>query len=381
MGMCHQESWNLDDAERCFRKALQIEPEKKQAKNAMNNIGLVYVNRCLPSKAIEWIDKALAIDPEFREARENKGLACLMLKDWREGWKNWAYSLAGQFRREIIYGDETRWDGSKGKTVIAYGEQGLGDEISFSSCIPDLIRDSKKVIIDCDKKLAGLFKRSFPEADVYGTRFKNEVKFAQDYGVDHRVAFGDLPRFYRNASSEFPGKPYLVADPERRIQWKALLDSLGPEPKIGIAFTGGLLSTGYKKRSLSLEAFLPILKEKAHFVSLQYKEVPDYAEFERMYGIKIHHWPRAVETKDYDDTAALVAELDCVISVTTAVIHLAGALGVPALVLTPSKPRWFYGLEGDSVPWYSSVKLFRQQGQDWQSVIEKVAHCRQQPTT
>lgn len=370
MGMCHQETWNLDDAERCFLKSLALEKDNKAA---LNNLALVYVNRCQPRKALEWSEKALKIDSSMNDALDNKALACLMLRQWKEGWDCWKASLGGSHRREIVYGKETRWDGSKDKTVVVYGEQGLGDEIVFSSIIPDLIRDSKKVILDCDRRLEGIFKRSFPEADVYGTRFQKEVTWPAKYQIDHRSSVADLTRFYRNTDESFPGKPWLKPDPERCIQWKALLDSLGEGKKVGISFTGGLLSTGYKKRSVTLEAMLPILKQKAHFVSLQYKEVPDYAEFERMYGVKVHHWKRAVQSDDYDDTAALVSQLDLVITVTTAVVHLSGALGVPCWVLTPSKPRWFYCLEGDSMPWYSSVRLFRQKGLNWNEVINQAA--------
>lgn len=125
-----------------------------------------------------------------------------------------------------------------------------------------------------------------------------------------------------------------------------------------------MLSTGKKKRSLSLEDFAPILKAiPATWVSLQYRDGREEIKaFEDKHGIRIHDWPRATQTKDYDDTAALVAELDLVISVTTAVVHLSGAIGKECWCLAPSKPRWFYGLEGE-LPWYKSVKMFRQKAE------------------
>src|SRR5690606_3945194 len=108
-------------------------------------------------------------------------------------------------RRERVYGEEERWDGSKGKVVVAYGEQGIGDEISFASCIPDFVRDCKEAVIECDSRLEGLFKRSFPEAHVYGTRFREIIDWADKHKVEGRVSFATLPKFYRNRTEHFPG--------------------------------------------------------------------------------------------------------------------------------------------------------------------------------
>lgn len=374
LGRSYMECNQLDEAERCFKRALKLEPQDGVA---MSNLGLVHLNRCESKAAIDWSQKAITITPEFRAARHNLGLAYLMEQNWGPGWDNFESSVGyNADRKERIYGEEVRWDGDKGKTVIAFGEQGLGDEISFASCLPDFIRDCKEAVIECDSRLQGLFQRSFPSASVYGTRFVEVIDWANRHRLQGRVAFGSLPKFYRRATEDFPGQPYLVADPQRRIQWRALLDSLGTKKKIGISWQGGLNKTGKSRRSINLESLLPVLRQDATFVSLQYKNAAeDVKVIEEMYGIKIHHWPQCVEAKDYDETAALVAELDMVISVTTAVIHLSGALGIPCLVLTPKSPRWFYGLNGDSLPWYKSVHLIRQKrAGDWLDPINEAAY-------
>jgi ADP-heptose:LPS heptosyltransferase len=211
---------------------------------------------------------------------------------------------------------------------------------------------------------------------VYGTRFKDVIDWADKHEVEGRIAFGSLPKMYRNKDEDFSGEPYLVADPERRIQWRALLDSLGDKPKIGLSWQGGTVKTGRLRRSVSLESLSPVLRQEATFISLQYKNAAEEIEqMEEMYGIKVHHWPRAVEAKDYDETAALVAELDMVISVTTAVIHLAGGLGVPCTVLVPKHPMWRYGLTEETMPWYKSVKMIRQKkAADWLDPINEAAY-------
>src|SRR5678815_2207030 len=152
-----------------------------------------------------------------------------------------------------------------------------------------------------------------------------------------RDSIGTLAYHRRQHTQDFPGIPYLKADPERRIQWRALLDSL-PGKKVGLAWVGGSRGTFRTRRSLSLEALLPILKvDGVSWVSLQYMDpTEEIAEMEAAHGIKIHHWPRAAESQDYDDQAALVAELDLVITVCTAVVHLSGSLGKECWVLAVS---------------------------------------------
>ncbi|MGH9928204.1 MAG: hypothetical protein ACREA9_03140, partial [Pyrinomonadaceae bacterium] len=250
-----------------------------------------------------------------------------------------------------------------GINLYIRGEQGIGDELSFASILPEIVPQMKSVTLDCDEKLGGLFKRSFPTVEIHATRkSKNEKKdWLAGRKFDAHCLIGTLAWYRRQSTQSFPGTAYLVADPQRRVQWRALLDTL-PGKRVGIAWTGGSKGTFKTRRSLDLEALLPILKTLGvSWVSLQYQDpTDDILEFEAKHGIKIHHWPRAAESQDYDDQAALVAELDLVISVCTAIVHLSGALGTPCWVLVPSKPRWFCGLFKDRSPWYSSVEMFRQ---------------------
>jgi tetratricopeptide (TPR) repeat protein len=362
--------WQLEHAEDAFRMALQL-ARGKEMKSPLANMGLVKLLRGRPEEAMELCHKALYYQRDDIDVAYNLGTAHLMKREWEIGWKLYETALGvHESRRERIYNDpdEGRWNGDKDKTVVAYGEQGIGDEISFASCLPDLIKDSKKVVIDCDHRLEGLFKRSFPEADVYGTRFR-VAEWAQNYKFDGRVAFGSLPKFYRKKEEDFPGTPYLVADPERRTQWKALLEKL-PGKKIGLAWNGGLPMNGKVHRSVTLEDLLPILKTDHSFISLEYRDpTKELEKFHVEHGIKIHEWGRATRTLDYDDTAALIAELDLVICVTTATLHTAGALGVPCWVMVPKNPSWQFP-EGE-MPWYRSVRMFRKQA-SWSGVVHQM---------
>lgn len=346
-----------EDAERWLRKALKRDPANAEA---MSNMAVLMMRESRPQEARQWAEKALSTpglsEDGTRAARENRGYACLALQDWGPGWEGYE-AMIGRKWRPNLYPDLPYWNGEKGKRILVSGEQGLGDEISFASILPDAMKDNE-IVLDCDARLAGLFARSFPSLEVHGDRFDKSASWR--HGFDAHCLIGTLGKHYRSAG-EFPGVPFLVADPERRLQWRALLDKL-PGRKIGIAWTGGLPSTFRSRRSLALEQLLPILRTPdVSWISLQYLDPTDEIEaFTERHGIAIKHWARAGEAYNYDETAALVAELDLIICVTTSVVHLAGALGVPCWAMVPNKPRWFYGMNGDTSPWYESVRLFRQ---------------------
>lgn len=362
MGLsCQYQYANRDEALRCFFKALELDPNNSKA---MANIGMCYMEIGEPKKAIDWCNKALKLDPESKSAHSNRGCAYLMDRQWEKGWKDFNWAMGGKWRKRREYGTPD-WNGSPG-TVVVYGEQGLGDEILFASCIPDL-QKTNGVIIDCDERLVGLFKRSF-NCPVYGTRYKNETPIMDNPVHDYQISIGQLPMIYRNKHKDFPGTAYLKADPERKLQWRALLDTF-PGKKIGLAWTGGLTNTNSTGRSFDLSTLEPILSLPHTFISLEYNE-PNQLQLEK-YGV--HHWGRAVNKGvDYDDTMALISELDLVISVTTTVVHGAGALGIPCYCLVPCYPSFRFHLSGD-IPWHRSVSLFRQRkGEGWEPVVQQI---------
>ena len=371
LGICYDEEQHLDEAEKCFIKALNRNPNDDLS---LSNLSALYLKKSQPQKALNVGIKALALNPKVTGIRNNIAQSHLMLGQWKEGWAEYDANLGMQGgRKERTYGPIPRWTGVEGLNLVVHGEQGIGDEISFASCIPDLMRENK-VVIECDHRLQGLFLRSFG-VPTYGTLyFKGALEWPLEHDLDAKVAIGSLPQFYRNSIESFPGTPYLKADPERRIMWRALLDSLGPKQKVGIAWSGGIKKTGVSRRSIPLEDMLPILRQDATFISMQYKPSPEILDLYEKTGIVIHHWPHAMETDDYDDTAALVAELDLVITVQQSVVHLAGGLGVPCWAMVPTEGAlWRYGVSGSDFPWAKSVKLCRQGGTKWVNTIADVA--------
>lgn len=359
MGMCLEIDYP-GRAMDCFEKALQIKPNNH---HAMINKGLMHLKRAEPDKCIKLCTDALRIDPSSKAAHDNRAQALLMKREWAKGWDDYTYSYGGKHRRRRDFGVPD-YSGQHGATVVVHAEQGLGDEILFASCIPDLQAISKQVIIECDERLQGVFERSFG-VEAFGTRFAPVSPIIDYFAPDYSISIGELPRLFRRSHKAFPGTAYLKPDPERCLQWRALLDTL-PGLKIGIAWTGGLKNTGKAERCVDLDLFAPLLDLPHTFISLEYKE-PD------MKGYPIKHWTRAVDKSvDYDETLALINELDLVISVTTTVVHAAGALGKECWCLVPKTPSFRFHLSGE-MPWHKSVKLIRQTD-TWENVMFHVKH-------
>jgi tetratricopeptide (TPR) repeat protein len=382
LGTCYKHENKTEEAREYFLKAQEGIPLNA---DIQNNLGTLYINEGSPQKALEHLDLALALTPGHPQAAWNKSLAHLELGDYEQGWATYDAGMAAKVRAERNYTltPLPAWNGEPGKVVVVYGEQGIGDEIMFASCLPDLIACSKQVVFDCHKKLHTLFANSFPGIDIYPTREDEMLTWPvkQDktnrYPFDARIAIGSLPRLLRPNIDSFPGTPYIKPKVEDEARWCARLSALSQRPKIGISWIGGHKRTRVEVRSAHLEQLLPILQQDADFISLQYTECSDeIREFEAKHGIKIHQFNDAVQSPHYADTAALVANLDLVITVCTSVVHLAGSMGVPTWVLTPSRPAWRYRLDLDYMPWYGrTVTLFRQEqgSTDWTPVVAEVS--------
>jgi hypothetical protein len=175
----------------------------------------------------------------------------------------------------------------------------------------------------------------------------------------------------RRRAADFPQRSYLHADPARVRAWRERLAACGPGPKVGISWRGGTPTSRSGLRSLELARFAPFLAGvPAVWVSLQYSDCREELDgFARRHRVTVRHWQEAID--DYDETAALVSALDVVVSVCTAIVHLSGSLGQRALVMVPHAAEWRYGAAGETMPWYPSVRLFRQRARgDWDAVFE-----------
>ena len=356
-----------------IQRALELSPNDHAV---LCNLMMALQHDGRSGEALEVANRVLAADPGIVEARVNRALIHLKYGDFASGWADYEArrSLPGEdLGADMPWPD---WDGTplEGRSILVYGEQGMGDEIMFASCIPEVLARARHCTIACRSKLERLFRRSFPDARVIVLDTWREDHELQSRPPDFRAPVGSLPRFLRGSLEAFPRHAgYLRANPERVAAWEERLRALPGRLKVGVSWRGGLATTRRNVRSIPLAQWQALLRVAGvDFVSLQYSD-PEH-EIERLareQDIVVHAWPEAID--DYDETAALVDALDLVISVQTAVVHLSGALGKAAWALIPHVPEWRYGAAGDSMPWYPAVRLIRQErAGDWEAVLRQV---------
>ncbi|MFN3582377.1 tetratricopeptide repeat protein [Phenylobacterium sp.] len=326
-------------------------------------------------EALGTLERAIRLRPNDPLAWFRRSLLRLLKRDFEGGWRDYETRLVTEEFLKVgidppqlagVVTRNARHEDLAGRRVLLVPEQGLGDQVMFASVFPDVARLASQVVVACDDRLAGLFASSFPA----NVRINGQAALSRsDFEV--AIAMGSAPRLFRNSPGDFPGTPYLRPRPEVQAKWA---ERLGPRPpglRIGLSWRGGSVGTGSRRRSLEIAQLKPVLNlPGCEFVSLQYGDVAaEIAAANRKLGADIRSFPKA-EIEDYEELAGLVLNLDAVVSVQTAVVHLCGALGQACLGLLPANPEWRYGLTGESMPWYRSVRLFRQAEPDqWEPVI------------
>jgi len=373
LGHALQRLDRYEEAISWFKKAIYLMPELAESHL---NLGFAYYNTGQYEAALLEFEDALRLKPSLLEARWYRSLVWLVQGQFNEGWPEYEYRFTVESVKPRHFPFPV-WQGESlvGKTLLIYAEQGLGDEIMFSACLPDVTAKAGRCIIECEPRLTQLFSHSFPQAIVIGAERDEKPEWLHSIGtVDYQISAGSLPLHFRQSWENFPlHQGYLRADPERIAYWRSRLDALGEGAKIGISWRGGLVKTRKHLRSMDLASWQPILsQEGAHFINLQYGDIHSDLDTVKQLGMTIHHWQEAID--DFDDTAALVSALDVVITVCTAVVHLGGALGRPVWVMVPAIPEWRYLNRGETMPWYPSVRLIRQESlNSWQPVISKIS--------
>ena len=334
--------------------------------------------------AAAQFELALKHDPNFMSARWNLGLTRLLRGDFHGGWRDYEFRWCNpraerrEFRAPLWLGDEPL----VGKTILLHAEQGFGDTIQFTRYAALAAERGAKVILEVQAELKTLMSRIAGVAAVLGqpeerTRDSRidgaPMPLAREQDLppfDYHCPLLSLPLAFKTDLDTVPARiPYLRADPERAHVWRARLGRRN-SPLIGLAWSGNPFHWQDRNRSIALNGLAPLLSQPLSFVSLQ-KAVSE-TDAGLMAGLRnlIHLGDELV---DFDDTAAVICSLDLVVTIDTAVAHLAGAMGKPTWILLPHAPEWRWMLDREDTPWYPTARLFRQKHRgDWGSVIERV---------
>jgi Flp pilus assembly protein TadD len=370
LGIVLQAQGKLDEAAACYQRALALRPDLAEIHTNLGNI--LHAQGKL-DEAVACHERALALKPGLPEARYNLGLAQLLSGSFNPGWHNFEGRWRSKdFATPMRVYPKPLWTGeslTSGRLMI-WGEQGIGDEIMFAGLIPDVIRTGNHCLLDCDTRLKPLLARSFPGIDVVSGV---DPQRNPELDIAAHLPSGSLPRLFRANHADFAAttSPYLIADPVERERFRARYTD--GRRLVGLAWYTKNRNKG-PDRSIDLSLFTSLFaRSDIRWVSLQYGNRDELERQAAAANAPILIDCSVDQFSNIDAFAAQIAALDLVITIDNSTAHLAGALGVPALVLLPSVSDWRWLQKREDSPWYPTLRLFRQPKRgDWESVVRKV---------
>jgi tetratricopeptide (TPR) repeat protein len=366
LGKTYHDQFRYDAAIDCYQKALEIKPHHYKA---CNNLAKTYQDTGFMEKATCWYQKALQLKPDYAEARFNFATLHLLTGNFDEGWREyeWRFKRREWKRTYPHRYDKPRWEGKifTGKRLFVHSEQGLGDILHFVRYLAPAKAQGGTLIFETLKPLIGLFQRVAGIDEL--VEFSADSKPATEF--DLYAPLLSLPGIFETTLANIPATvPYLFADPHKTALWKSRLARQGL--KVGLVWAG----TDTDPRRACPLVFLKPLADIAniHLYGLQKGIAAEQIEVEGLpEGMTMTNFGQ--EFEDFSDTAAVVANLDLVISIDTSVAHLAGAMGKSIWVMLPFAADWRWFLERNDSPWYPTMRLFRQQRPgDWESATRRI---------
>lgn len=369
MGVIEKTNGNYQKAWENYEKVLQTDGESAVINT---NIGVLLCEQGEYEKGMEYYKKAMRMNPNSQKIKFNYALGLLMLGELEEGFKHYE-------NREWVVdkppGNE--WKGEQNENIMIVSEQGFGDIIQFSRFIPAVNKISKKVTLLCPKELVELMKTlegvdevlEFNSCDAFEeVKEESQDTFTLPYSYYIRVM--SLPNLL--GLDDISKTNYLSVDKNKFEYWQNKIKNNG-RLRVGLSWQGAkrhndpISMAIEKRRSIDLNLFEPIISlDNIDFYSLQ----KDDSFGVRKYPKIKDYMP---EVLDFSETAAIIQNLDLVISVDTAVAHLAGVLNKPVWLLSRKSGCWRWKDKAEDTVWYPSMKIFRQTQDEWQSVIECVA--------
>ncbi len=374
LGAMYKHRLEYDPAIVHFEKAIALDPKMYAAYHTLSTI---YTERHQFDKARTILDRCLAQGDEgagryylsMLYFLENKLPKALEYWDWR-------FKHPDAPSREWPF---PRWRGEalpKGKKLLLWAEQGIGDELMFASLLPAFLEKRIPLVVEASKRLVPLFERSFG-IEIAPRSIEGCRRLVHDADIAYQAPIGDLLHHVMPKKDYPLYRGYLQARPHEVAELKQRYAALGAGRKIGISWYSSNYATG-SQRSIALSDWLPVLScPNIQWVSVQYGDKRHEVEaFTRAHGISIH-WDESVDAmQDMDRFASQVASLDAVVTVANSTVHMAGALGVPVWVLLPRVPSWRWMMNREDALWYPHIRLFRQTTMfEWKDTLGAMARA------
>lgn len=363
LGNVYKTQGKFDAAVEQYQQAISLKPDYA---NAHLDLGLVFIEQSVQDRAIQCFKNAISINPNFVDAHLNLSLSQLLIGNFEQGWAEFEWRWQNTQMQSVKYDyKQPLWLGKEplsGKTILLHYEQGFGDTIQFCRYAKLVAAQGATVLLLVPAPLKLLLTGLEGVSQVLAEGEPPPT-------FDHHCPLMSLPLALSTRISTIAAEgAYLGSDPGHVSKWQSKLGNK-TRPRIGFVWSGSQQHKNDHNRSIPLNDLLEIVSDQAQFVSLQ-KEIRPGDQ--PLLNRHITHFGEDLE--NFMDTAGLIANMDLVISVDTAVAHLAGAMGKPVWVLLPFNPDWRWMLERSDCPWYPSAKLFRQARiGDWNSVLSLVA--------
>lgn len=375
LGLALEKLDQFEEAIACYNRAIELDPDYS---NPHYNLGGIQQEIGDFSAAEKSYQQAIKIDPEKAEAQFRLALLKLLHGDFAVAWpgyeKRWKMRESQSKERAF---EQPTWDGGSlsGKTIFVYTEQGLGDSLQFVRYLKLLKDQGATVLLQCQSRLTALLSRCAGIDRIYSADQKELPEF------DVQVALLSLPALLETTIDSIPNEtPYLFADDEKVACWKDRLIDLNGL-RVGIAWQGKPTYVRDSLRSVPLTQFADLAElPDVQLISLQKShgrsQLEQLPHSERILNLA----PELDQGPDgFEDTAAVIKNLDLVITSDTALAHLAGGLGAPTWVALSFVPEWRWQLEREDSPWYPTVRLFRQRAfGDWSSAFAAIKQALEQ---
>jgi len=363
--LAHSGDWTR--AAECYSRSLELLPDEPETLNNLGN--LLKVQGRLTEAAICY-ERTLKLAPDYPQVRYNWGLMLLAHGNFAEGWPHYEWRLRAMDAERKF--DQPRWQGEplRDKTIVVHAEQGFGDTIQFVRYLPLVRERVGRVICEVQPALVPLMRQSrLASVASFMPRGEPLPQF------DVQISLLSLPAEFQTTAETVPlAEGYLAADPERVANWETILGATN-RLRIGVAWQGSAGYPGDRERSIPLAEFAPLALPEVELISLQKGFGSEQlAELGGRFVVRELGPDFDAAGGAFMDAAAVIQNLDLVVTSDTAIAHLAGALGKPTWLATSLVPDWRWMLDRSDSPWYASITLFRQSRlRDWSDVFQRMA--------
>jgi len=359
--------YRMQDALRVGQEAIRLD---SQNADHLVNLSLVFTDMDDREHAVACLLRALGLKPDHADGHLALGQNLLAMGDFEPGWKEYEWrNLTEAGKGTLPTMTSAVWNGMRIRNgrLLMVGDQGYGDTIQFARYIPLIADRCQELVLGCSAEMGPLLS-TIPGVKQYYSRWTDVPGHAA------HCRLSSVPHLIHTTIETIPAQvPYLFADPTRIAAWRQRLEAMLPHGvrRVGLAWTGRPTHPNDRRRSIPLARLAPLAAaSRASFVSLQKPMPPaDLAAMVQFPGFA----DLSADLADFGETAAVIANLDLIVTVDTAIGHLAGAMAKPVWIMLPKASDWRWLLERSDSPWYPTARLFRQQTPGaWDPVIAAV---------